>query len=63
MFTSWEKSIFTNKIYAFMKKLSKKYYPPCAFTPYVTCPLPPKENILPIRITAGEKAVEHFGHH
>ncbi|MBP6864084.1 MAG: DUF1684 domain-containing protein [Candidatus Didemnitutus sp.] len=29
--------------------------PPCAFTPFATCPLPPKENRLPIRITAGEK--------
>lgn len=29
--------------------------PPCAFTPYATCPLPPKENHLPIAVTAGEK--------
>ena len=29
--------------------------PPCAFTPYATCPLPPKQNILPIAIEAGEK--------
>lgn len=29
--------------------------PPCAFTPFATCPLPPKENRLPIRIAAGEK--------
>lgn len=31
------------------------YNPPCAFTPYATCPLPPPQNRLPIRITAGEK--------
>lgn len=42
---------------------NRAYNPPCAFTPYATCPLPPKENILPIRITAGEKAVEGLGHH
>ncbi len=42
---------------------NRAYNPPCAFTPYATCPLPPKENILPIRITAGEKAVEGFGGH
>jgi len=42
---------------------NRAYNPPCAFTPYATCPLPPKENILPIRITAGEKAVEGFGYH
>jgi uncharacterized protein (DUF1684 family) len=29
--------------------------PPCAFTPFATCPLPPKENQLPVRVTAGEK--------
>ena len=29
--------------------------PPCAFTPFATCPLPPKENRLKLRITAGEK--------
>jgi uncharacterized protein (DUF1684 family) len=29
--------------------------PPCAFTPYATCPLPPKENRLPLAVTAGEK--------
>ncbi len=34
---------------------NKAYNPPCAFTPYATCPLPPSQNRLPIRITAGEK--------
>lgn len=34
---------------------NKAYNPPCAFTPYATCPLPPKENRLPVRIEAGEK--------
>ena len=34
---------------------NKAYNPPCAFTPYATCPLPPRQNILPISITAGEK--------
>jgi len=29
--------------------------PPCVFTPFATCPLPPKQNILPIPIPAGEK--------
>ena len=29
--------------------------PPCAFTPFATCPLPPMENRLPLRLTAGEK--------
>ncbi len=34
---------------------NKAYNPPCAFTRYATCPLPPKQNILPIAISAGEK--------
>lgn len=33
---------------------NKAYNPPCAFTPYATCPLPPKENRLAVRIGAGE---------
>jgi len=28
---------------------------PCAYTPYATCPLPPPENHLEIRVEAGEK--------
>jgi len=34
--------------------------PPCAFTAYATCPLPPKQNRLPARIEAGEL---NYGHH
>ncbi|MDP9190554.1 MAG: DUF1684 domain-containing protein [Acidobacteriota bacterium] len=34
---------------------NKAYNPPCAFTPFATCPLPPPQNRLPIRIEAGEK--------
>lgn len=30
--------------------------PPCYFTEFATCPLPPKENKLPIEIRAGEQA-------
>ncbi|HET7291082.1 MAG TPA: DUF1684 domain-containing protein [Vicinamibacteria bacterium] len=33
---------------------NKAYSPPCAFTPYATCPLPPKQNRVPVRIEAGE---------
>lgn len=29
--------------------------PPCAFTPYSTCPVPPPENRLPLAVTAGER--------
>jgi uncharacterized protein (DUF1684 family) len=31
------------------------YNPPCAFTPFATCPLPPPQNWLPVPIEAGEK--------
>jgi uncharacterized protein len=34
---------------------NKSYNPPCAFTPYATCPLAPTENRLTIPVTAGEK--------
>ncbi len=32
--------------------------PPCAFNPYATCPLPPPENRLQVRVEAGEKIYE-----
>jgi uncharacterized protein (DUF1684 family) len=38
---------------------NRAYNPPCAFTPYATCPLPPPENILDVRIEAGEKFRGH----
>lgn len=34
---------------------NKAYDPPCVFTPYATCPLPPEGNVLPFAVEAGEK--------
>lgn len=34
---------------------NRAYNPPCAFTPFATCPLPPAENMLQGAVTAGEK--------
>ncbi|ADB40784.1 DUF1684 domain-containing protein [Spirosoma linguale] len=34
--------------------------PPCAFTPFATCPIPPKQNKLAVAVTAGEK---RYGEH
>ncbi len=34
------------------------YNPPCAYTPYATCPLPPDQNRLPVAIEAGEQRYE-----
>jgi uncharacterized protein (DUF1684 family) len=34
---------------------NKAYNPPCAFTPFATCPLPPRQNRLAAPIEAGEK--------
>jgi uncharacterized protein (DUF1684 family) len=34
---------------------NKAFNPPCAFTNFATCPLPPRQNILPVAIEAGEK--------
>jgi uncharacterized protein (DUF1684 family) len=39
---------------------NKAYNPPCVFTPFATCPLPPPQNRLPIRVEAGEK--RYAGH-
>ena len=38
---------------------NRAYNPPCAFTPYATCPLPPRGNQLQVRIEAGEKRYAH----
>jgi hypothetical protein len=35
---------------------NEAYNPPCAFNPFTTCPIPLKENRLPVKILAGEKA-------
>jgi uncharacterized protein (DUF1684 family) len=34
---------------------NQAYNPPCAFNPYTTCPIPLRENNLPIKVLAGEK--------
>jgi len=34
---------------------NEAYNPPCAFTPYATCPLPPPQNRLAVAVEAGEK--------
>lgn len=38
---------------------NRAYSPPCAFTRYATCPLPPRENRLALRVEAGEKYLGH----
>jgi uncharacterized protein (DUF1684 family) len=38
---------------------NRAYNPPCAFSEYTTCPLPPPENILEVRIEAGERYLGH----
>ena len=35
------------------------YNPSCAYSPEWVCPLAPPENILPVRIRAGERAYDH----
>jgi uncharacterized protein len=39
---------------------NKAYNPPCAFTPFATCPLPPPQNRLAVPIEAGEKKFHAF---
>lgn len=38
------------------------YNPPCAFTPHATCPVPPRQNALPVEIKAGERYRNPKGH-
>jgi len=38
---------------------NKSYNPPCAFSDYSTCPLPPQQNRLDLVVTAGEKDYHH----
>jgi len=33
---------------------NRAFNPPCAFTPFATCPMPPAQNRLPIAVKAGE---------
>jgi hypothetical protein len=41
---------------------NRTYNPPCAFTPYATCPLPTPENRLDLAVTAGEKKYADAAH-
>lgn len=41
---------------------NQAYNPPCVFTPYATCPLPPKSNKMPFPIEAGEKLWSGYHH-
>ena len=39
----------------FQLDLNRAYNPPCAFSEYTTCPLPPKQNVMKVKVEAGEK--------
>ena len=41
---------------------NQAYNPPCAFTPFATCPLPPPENRLDLVVDAGEKTYRKASH-
>ena len=43
----------------FDMNFNRAYNPPCAYTKFATCPLPPPENILSVRIEAGEMIYGH----
>jgi uncharacterized protein (DUF1684 family) len=38
---------------------NEAYNPPCAFNPYTTCPLPPRENHMEVAVLAGERDYPH----
>lgn len=35
-------------------EFNRAYNPPCVFSPWATCPVPPPQNELPVRVEAGE---------
>lgn len=41
---------------------NRAYNPPCAFTAYATCPMPPEGNRLDLAVRAGERKYEGSGH-
>ena len=41
---------------------NRSYNPPCAFNEFATCPLPPPQNRLPMRVDAGEKKYAGAAH-
>ncbi|MFC2126503.1 DUF1684 domain-containing protein [Bacteroidota bacterium] len=41
---------------------NKATNPPCALNKYYSCPLPTPQNILPIKVTAGEKKYQNDAH-
>jgi uncharacterized protein len=43
----------------FVLDFNKAYNPPCGYNPYTTCPLPPPQNRLRLRIEAGEMKYQH----
>jgi uncharacterized protein (DUF1684 family) len=50
--------LYTDKVDSTGKVIvdfNKAYNPPCVLTKFATCPLPPKENYITLRVTAGEK--------
>jgi uncharacterized protein (DUF1684 family) len=42
---------------------NKAYHPPCAFTEFTACPVPPRENILSIAIPVGERFADGAATH
>ena len=41
---------------------NRAFTPPCGFTHFATCPLPPRQNTLPLAVTAGELKPLAAGH-
>jgi uncharacterized protein (DUF1684 family) len=42
----------------FTLDFNKAYNPPCAVSEFTTCPIAPKQNVLKVRVEAGEKFVK-----
>jgi uncharacterized protein len=51
LYVDWPKEGATTIVLDF----NRAENPPCAFTPFAMCPLPPKQNRLPFAVRAGEQ--------
>ena len=43
----------------FLLDLNRAYNPPCAFSEFTTCPLPPPQNRLAVAVEAGDNVTLH----
>ena len=54
LFEANRAGVYLSKLDGTILDFNEAYNPPCAFTGFATCPLPPPQNRLPVAVRAGE---------